>query len=236
MGSRGGTPPGISPRPPRGPRKLPPRAALAVGERTLGALALQELADRAADGARRLEQPLVGLAQRAAGESEHADAIAFGDDRERECALDAGRRHQLLHFDARIVGGVGGPHRVAALQDAAGEALSRPESDGARSLHESLDRRVGNGPAVLEAQQPGGLVDREMAAADPALAVADGAQHRLDAAARVLRLRQRPDDLVLQAQQLIVLYAPGDVPGDAAISLEPPVRVEDRLAAHAHVS
>src|SRR3954470_1699483 len=75
-----------------------------------------------------------------------------------------------------------------------------------------------------------------MAAADPLLALADRAQHGSDAGGRVLRFRQRARDLVLQPQQLIALYAPGDVPADAAISLEAPIRVEDRLAAHVHIS
>src|SRR4051812_7594173 len=59
-------------------------ARLAVAQRILGAAALQELAEQATDGGRGVDEALVGLARRVAGEGEERDGAAVRHHRDRE--------------------------------------------------------------------------------------------------------------------------------------------------------
>ena len=80
------------------------------------------------------------------------------------------------------------------------------------------------------------VVPAEVAAALPALGLADRADHRLQRLARAVRIGETAGDDVLQAQQLIRAGARGDVLGDAAVALEALLRVEHGLAARADVA
>jgi hypothetical protein len=66
-------------------------ALFALRERRLRLLALQELADLAADHVDGLQQPLVGLVRPRAGEAQHADRLALEDHREDEGAAAQAR-------------------------------------------------------------------------------------------------------------------------------------------------
>src|SRR5207244_11128930 len=118
----------------RGPVPQAAQAQLALALRFLRPLALEELAELAADDARGLHQALVGLAHRLARERENADDAALGDDRERKAAVQAAALPQRLVLHARVVHGVLRPDRLAALQDAARQAFARAQGDRPRTL------------------------------------------------------------------------------------------------------
>src|SRR5882672_7055981 len=63
-------------------------ALLVLAHHLFGLLALSELTDVAADHVYGLQQPLLGFAGLAAGETEHADRLSIRDDRKDECAVD----------------------------------------------------------------------------------------------------------------------------------------------------
>src|SRR2546422_2867984 len=206
-------------------------AQLALALRFLRLLALEELADLAADDARGLHQALVGLAHRLARERENADDTALGDDRERKAAAQAAAFPQRLVLHARVVPGVLRPDRLAALPDVARQAFARAQGDRPRTLDELPHHRVGHAPRVLKAQQAACLVQPEVAAAGPALDLAHGADHRAHDFVRLVLSGQRMRDLVLQAQHLLGALLRRDVAADAAIALEAAAVVEYRLAA-----
>src|SRR5207247_1572921 len=166
-------------------------AQLALALRFLRLLALEELADLAADDARGLHQALVGLAHRLARERENADDTALGDDRERKAAAQAAAFPQRLVLHARVVHGVLRPDRLAALPDVTRQAFARAQGDRPRTLDELPHHRVGHAPRVLKAQQAACLVQPEVAAAGPALDLAHGAAHRAHDFVRLVLSVQR---------------------------------------------
>src|SRR5205807_1578635 len=211
-------------------------AQLALALRFLRMLALEELADLAADDARGLHQALVGLAHRLARESEHADDTAFGDDRERKAAVQAAAFPQRLVLHARVVHGVLRPDRLAALPDLARQACTWTQGNRARTLDELLHRRIGHAPRVLKAQQAACLVEPEIAAAGPALDFAKSADHVTHDCVGLALPGQRMRDLVLEAQHLLGALLRRNVAADAAVAREAAVSGEQRLAAHCDIA
>src|SRR3989449_864900 len=207
------------------------KAQLALALRFLRLFSLEELADLAADDARGLHQALVGLAHRLARERENADDTALGDDRERKAAAQAAAFPQRLVLHPRVVHGVLRPDRLAALPDVARQAFARAQGDRPRALDELPHHRVGHAPRVLKAQQAACLVQPEIAAAGPALDLADRADHGAHRLVRLVLSGQRMRDPVLQAQHLLGALLRRDVAADAAIALEAAAVVEYRLAA-----
>src|SRR6185436_2868656 len=210
------------------------KARLAFAQRLLGLLAAQELADLAADDARGLEQPLVGLAHRLAGEAQHADDPVLRDDGEGDAAVQAGAFPHRAVLGAAIARRVVRPDRLAGFQDRAGDAFSRAKRHVARTYEELADQRIFHRPGVLEAQHA--VVDAEVAPARPAFGAANGADHRAQAARSVVGLGERARHLVLELEQHLAALLLGDVAADAAIAAEASVGAEQRLAAHAEVA
>ena len=100
------------------------KARLALAQRRLGALALEELADLAADHARGGEQPRVRLAQLRAAEAQHADRAAFRHGGESEGAAHAGGLGERLLAHARVGARIRAPGGGPALQHLAEEAFA----------------------------------------------------------------------------------------------------------------
>src|SRR6266446_3306662 len=186
-------------------------------------LALQELAYMAADDPRRLQQPLVGLAHRFAGESEHADGLAF-------------RRHgEGQHAAQARVFGCGLRRRAdVALEVARPRRTELPHH--ARALQEPVHGRLVDAPSVLETQRAARFFQAVIAAGIPAFRIAHHAHRGSQAALRVFRRRKRARDLVLQRQHLLGPLLRAHVAADAVIAEEAAVGTEHRLAADAEVA
>ena len=88
----------------------------------LGLLALDELADLAADGREHLEQVLIGLLDLAAEGLDDAQDVAADDDREAEGAVQALAGRGPSPREVRVRDDVPDPGRLAARPDAAGQA------------------------------------------------------------------------------------------------------------------
>ena len=183
-------------------------ALLALAQHLLGLLALQELAEQAADRLRRLHQALVGLAGAVAGEREQADGAALRDRGEGEGGERAGRLERRL-----------GEHRLAVLPGVA------------RAAEELLGGGLAREPAFLQRDLAARRIDPEAAAVVPALDVADGAQAGLQALGDAVRLGERARHGMLQPQELLAALLRRDVAADAAVALEHALGVEQRLAA-----
>ncbi len=211
-------------------------ALLALAQRRLGALAAQELAELASDDAGSLEQARVRLAQAEAPEDEHAEPPPGARRREGEGAVQAAAPGERRGEHARVVAGIDGPDRLAGLEDGARESLAGSKRHGAAGLDEALDLRIGLGPRRLELQPRRALVEAEIAAAGPAFALADCAQHRSQPLDGVLGVRERTGHLVLEAQELLRALLRGDLPAHAPVADEPAVCRVHRLAAHAKIA
>src|SRR5258706_337480 len=154
-----------------------PEARLAQAQRLFGIFPLQELAEKAADGGRRLEERLVGLAPGGTGEGEHRDRALARDHRD-------GKGTEAAALRARQVGG---PYRLARLpQDA-------------RAAQQLLDLAFAREPAFGVGELAVRRIDAEAASGIPVLGFADEAQRRAHAGAGRCRLREPPRRGVLQA-------------------------------------
>ena len=142
-------------------------------------LALQVLPDLAADHVYRAQQPLVRLADLAAGAGEHAHHFAFGGDREHERSVHSGVARELRLRHARILEDVRGPQGLARLPDLAGQADAGSVSDIARPGDEALNSLAGDAPGFGEAQDARFFVRRKVPAALPVLRLADGSYRRV---------------------------------------------------------
>src|SRR5207302_197575 len=198
-------------------------ARFALAQRLLDLLALQELADVAADDPRRLQQPLVGLAHRLARESEHADGLAFRRDGEGQHAAHAGAFGHGLRRRADVAPQVARPGRTELPHHA-------------RALQEAVHGRLVDAPAVLETQGAARLVQTVIPAGIPAFRFAHHAHRGLQAALRVLGRGKRARYLVLQREHLLGPLLCAHVAADAVIAEKAAVGAEHRLAADAEVA
>src|SRR5207244_4339193 len=194
------------------------KARFALAQRVLGVLALQELAEEAADRRRRIDEALVGLPVGVARERQHGDGAVLRHHGQRKGgeapALAGGARR-----GARGARQIGRPHRPARL----------PQH--ARTAQQLFDLRFAPEPALRVAHVPIGLIDAVAAPAVPAFDVADEAQRRAQALRGGLRMSQRARDRMLELAQLVRALLLADVAADAAIALEDAFLVEQRLAA-----
>ncbi len=197
------------------------KARLAVAQRFLGVLSLQELAEQAADGAGRFGKALVGLVRRVRREGEERNGPALEHDGERERAEARAPRGAAQRCGA-AAREVVGPHGLARLPM------------HARATQQVLDLRFAREPAVDVAHIAARLVDAEAAARVPALALADDAQRGAHAFRGARRLGERARERVLELMDLLGALLRADVAADAAVALEDGDFVEHRLAAHRH--
>ena len=144
--------------------------------RLLQVLALQELAELAADHANGLQQPLVRFPEYAAVENEHADRLALRGDRNRQCATHVCVARECGARDAGVVAHVGHPQRLARLPNLTDHAGAWTVGHAARHLDVALDAHVGDAPGLAEAQHAGRRVDTKVASALPAQRFADVAK------------------------------------------------------------
>src|SRR6185503_6585838 len=177
--------------------------------------------------------PLVGLARLRAGEAQHADRLALEDHREDERPA-AGESRGARR--ARVLARVGDRQRLALPPHPAGQSLAAAIDDAARMGDVVLHPLVVVAPGLAEAQQPGFLVDGEIAAHRPALGLAYRADHRADRARDAPRAGERARDRVLQRHQALLTPALGGVAADAAIAEEFAAGPEHRLAAERAVA
>src|SRR3990170_1163366 len=125
--------------------RQPAEAILALAQQLLGLLALQELAEQAADGLRGLEQPLVGLARAVAGERQQADGAALRHRGESEGGERAARLARRFR-----------EHRLALLPGVA------------RAAEELVGGRLAREPGLFQRHLAARRLDPEAAAVGPA--------------------------------------------------------------------
>ena len=138
------------------------KARLALAQRFLGVLPLQELAEQAADGAGRVDEAAVGLVRRVRREGQQRDGAPLQHDGQREGAV------------AAALAGASQRRRAAARQ------VRRPYGLAgfpvhARAAQELLDLPLAREPAIGVAHFAARLVDAEAAPRVPAFALADDA-------------------------------------------------------------
>src|SRR6185369_2878851 len=201
-----------------------------------GVAPAQELGDLHADRRDRLKQLLLGLARPAGGEVQHAERVRGRDDGKDERAVDADlARADLVHGGlggARVLRHVGGPYRLARLPGKAAQTLAGPVDELAREQDETLNRGIGDAPALGEAQDPPSLVDAEIAAAFPAFGFAHRADHGLQRGRCAVGIGEDARHRVLELAQLLGAPALGDVARNSLVALEGARGIEYRLAAH----
>ena len=200
----------------RGEVRQRAEARLALAQRFLGFLALQELPEEAADRARGVEQLVVGLAHVVPRKCQHADGFAL-----RLGGKSEGGEAAAAVRPPRHAGGarqIARPHRLAGLPA------------HARALEELLDGGLAREPAVLELQLAARRVESEIATIIPALHLAHCAQRRLQTLRHRARVAEAARHGVLQAQQLLGALLRGDVTAHATVAGESAAFGDDRLA------
>src|SRR5581483_3088246 len=185
--------------------------------------------------AHRPQQPLVGRAHARARDADHPDGPRLGGDGKHERGADPAFRERGAVHGARVAPDVGDPERLAGLPHLAGEALARAEHELARRVDQLLDARDRRAPGIAEAQHLV-VVGVPVAPAVPDLGLAQRPDHGAQARRAALGLGEAARDRVLEAQQLLLALARGDVLADAAVAAELARVVEDRLAADARVA
>jgi hypothetical protein len=210
---------------------------LAFSHRALGLRAPQELADLRADGAERLPQALVGLADAPRAELEHRAHRAGGADRKDRGGVQPGllRKPPAQLRGAAVAGDVRDPERLVGLPHRADQAFARAQCEVLRRLGEAPRAVVaGHGPVGDAPQHPVPGLPED--GAIPSQRVADRLERTVQRLGRRLRLGKAQRDGVIQLEKLLDALLLGDVAADAAVAAEAATTVEGRLAADADVA
>jgi hypothetical protein len=129
---------------------------LGAEQQVLGAAALDELADLAADRAHQLELVGVGHAHRRCEELHHAEHAVAAEHRQADAGAQPRAQRDLAAREVRVALDVGDPRRLAARPDAAGRptpgsnvsprlSSTKSPTSTLRSIHSSVCRST---PAV----------------------------------------------------------------------------------------
>ena len=174
------------------------QARLALAHDLFGLLALHELADLAADHARCLQQPLLGLAHFAAVEREHADRLSPGQDRKEDGSVQAHDAHGAFLHGAAVLVDVGDPQRLSRAPHLAHQSGPWSVGDVARAREKALDLRDGHAPGRAKAHQSGLVVRVEVSAALPAFGLAHAPDRRYKAGRGAVRIGKGTGHRVLE--------------------------------------
>jgi hypothetical protein len=187
-------------------------ALLALLQPRLRFRAPAELADLAADVARAIQKPGVGLVDALAEEFDHADDAIVRRDGKGEGAAQAGRGGGVAAPERRVGEQVLHPHRLAARPGAPPESAAAVRLLPAVAVEEAVElgrlapRAYAGDRAFLVLRRPPG-------AARPAQGVADRLDQRRRGVLRALELAQHARHAVLDGEALL--------DGDSSLRLAP---------------